>query len=208
MSRLCALLCTLVALGCAPAGDMPPSGGADQGPAGAAVDIALEVRVSGPLEVVELSVELASVEMLSDREPDEAARLGLDGQLALHQGFGDQVSSAAPGAYSVLLLSPREAAPSLRLVVNLAGVRVELEASGLPPIRLRCPTPIDVADGAGLTVVGTLDLSDLDSLLTGALFPPPIGTTEILVTELSHPDLVADVLSAIVSSWSLTCTPG
>ncbi|MCB9660753.1 MAG: hypothetical protein H6726_24120 [Sandaracinaceae bacterium] len=208
MLRRAAVLCTLLVSGCAPAEDTAPLSGGDQGTAGAAVDIALEVRVSGPLDVIELSVELASVEMLSDREPDEAARLGLDGQLALHDGFGDQVSSAAPGAYSVLLLSPRETAPALRLVVTLAGVRVQLEANALPPIRLRCPTPIDVADGAGLTVLGTLDLSDLDGLFTGALFPLPIGTTEISVTELTHPNLVTDVVTAIVSSWSLTCTPG
>ncbi|MCA9537179.1 MAG: hypothetical protein KC593_26040 [Myxococcales bacterium] len=206
MSLHRALLCSLLMLGCAPASDAVPMSGRDQGPRGGSVDMTFAVTVGGALEVVELRIETASVDMLSDREPEDAARLAIGGTLALEGGFGDSVTSAAPGAYSTLLLAPMEGGPTLTLVVRLAGIRVSVEAGVLPPIRLRCPTPIDLADGAALDIRATLDLSDLDSALTGALFPPPIGVTELFITELTHPTLVAEVVDTVLSSWSLTCS--
>ena len=52
MLRRAAVLCTLLVSGCAPAEDPAPLSGGDQGTAGAAVDIALEVRVSASLRPV------------------------------------------------------------------------------------------------------------------------------------------------------------
>lgn len=208
-SRCAVFLSLLLGLGCAPAGrgDPAPMNEPDQGPAGGAVAVDLALSVTGPLEVVELRLEMASLEMVSDREPDEAARLEINGTLALEDGFGDEVVSAAPGAYSALLMTHLDDAPTLTLVVRLAGIRIQVEASSLPPIRLRCPATIDLPDGAGLDIAATLNLSNLDDVLLGSdLFPLPIGTTEITVTEASHPEVVDAVVDLLVASWSLTCS--
>ena len=96
--------------------------------------------------------------------------------------------------------------PALTLVVRLAGIRIQVEASSLPPIRLRCPATVDLPDGAALQIAATLDLSNLDDVLIGSeLFPLPIGTTEITVTEASHPEVVDAVVDALLASWSLSC---
>lgn len=206
--RCASLVSLLLALhGCAPGNgsDPVPVDEPDQGPAGGKVAMNLELEVSGPLEVVELRIEMASLDMLSDREPDEAARLPINGTVALENGFGDEVASAAPGAYSALLMTHLDDAPALTLVVRLAGIRITVEASVLPPVRVRCPATIDLPDGAGLAITGTLNLSGLDDLLTGRLFPPPIGATEISVTEQNNRDLVDDVVEMVAASWSLTC---
>jgi hypothetical protein len=202
-----ALLFGLLMLGCDPAPSGSPATGdqRDQGPAGGAVSMTLALEPTGTLQVVSLSIEMDRVEMLSDREPEEAARIPIDGQVALESGFGDAVTSAAPGAYSAMVLSPRDGAPTLTLVVLIAGIRVQVETTSLPLIRVRCPTPVDLPDGADLMVTAALNLGGIESALTGALFPPPLGVTEIRVTETTHPPLVAQVVEQVVTSWSLTC---